>query len=216
MVDFRVCGTRVFKVKAEHSESALMRVKPVERMMRRISIVVMLLTSAACSTDLDRSTVMSVMREHSIGTSIAWLPNPNALSRSDPRFQTYLSLDGRLIICGDRRCEPMPGTNISTLSDSQWNFVVGEWMVSSVTGVTKTGESTAEADVAVTLRRGKPYTEYPAQLDQLAMWVIDYKRTGEWDARGFPRLGPETTADRSARLAFRRFDDGWRVESVVR
>ena len=183
---------------------------------------VLILCSAACkSGELDRASALSSLQAHSFGDSTAYMSTGSDMSNMD-RFMSFGFLEQAGILrCSSTieivtRCRPTPNSGIDG-PDKAGNltFVVGTWIPTEVTGITKIDANSAVAEVRMSLRASSLYAKHRRELDDVAKWVVDFRKTQEGPYGGsFPRLGQETTRDQVIRVALRRYDDGWRVEGV--
>jgi hypothetical protein len=99
-------------------------------------------------------------------------------------------------------------------------LVAGELVPREITGISTISESTALAEVRYTVRPTALYAKYKKQFDRIVEKCVSQYFCGPMDRDGSTissspnRDKNPWTEDRIRTAGFRRFDDGWRLESI--
>lgn len=176
----------------------------------------------------DRATALALIKSHTdqefIGRSTGFLPaewNEKTDARTQEAYRALVKagvLDCATSESGTR-CRPGAMSEHFMRYDALWrniSFNVGIWDPIQVTGITSTGTNTADAEVQISLLRVPPYAGNERDFNRVASWVVDYKETQVGAEGRFPMLSDDTTGDRLISAKFRKFDDGWRLERLVK
>lgn len=176
-------------------------------MKKRLAMLSLAFSLLACGgQDLDRKAALSLVQGKVLRTIRMTIAAQAKGAMREPYLQlraSYVLLcediqfAGEQILGNCRAGEASEG-NI-TNEVTMMRVAIGDLVPSAITGITKTGESTAAAQVALTFKPSKVYSKYGALFDK-----IEFQSNAAADAR----------QPHSAEATFQRYDDGWRLTAI--
>lgn len=122
-------------------------------------------------------------------------------NRQTQNSYRQLMQNGVLICDSEQRCQPGPGSN-GTPDLTKLIIPAGNLVASSVTSIAETGEGTAVAPVLVTFQPFTVYAQNQAAFDQIDLGMMGQRAVRDRKQRN------------SAQATFRRYDDGWHLETI--
>lgn len=172
------------------------------QMFKRGTLPLVVLASLCVSCgkkELDRATAMRLVQGTTV-EAVQLTYSRNMSGGADPITAAYHQLSN----AGLLHCRFTP-TFISQelIECNEGSLVVGNIVVTGVTGVSGTGDNSAVADLTLAFQPAPFYAKYQSAFDQL--------ETSTNQLSGNVRSRTQRTA---ARATFQLFDNGWRLQSI--
>jgi hypothetical protein len=179
-------------------------------------VILFIVASLCCSCgkkELDRQTAIRLLQGKTLENVVAGVGRD--FSQGDnPQGRAFQALINAGILrtvpalFGQVRAEPGPNGRWISLNEAfgELSFVAGDMVVSEVTGITKTSDTSALAQVRLHFNPTPTYGQNRAALDALEPY-------SSWS--GCSRCPLQNRlGDHMANATFQLFDDGWRLEGI--
>ena len=191
-------------------------------MLKAIPLVVIASFCCSCGKkELDRDTAMNLLRGRVVGTLACHVAyqyesgNFRFMPPSEvPKLNRIADAYRQLIRAGVLTCQPnfpgsdtvmcQPGPKLAGNAPAYSDAITvpaGSLVASAVTGITKTGDNSAMAQVQLSFQPTPLYSQYQAAFE-----TLDGEGIMDRPVRNYLRA--------SAQATFQLFDDGWRLQTV--
>lgn len=178
---------------------------------RRFAVIPVAIFLANCggSDPLDYETAIALVRDRDsdpLKTVFSAIPPYHANDIRINRGYTEL-IDGHVLDCKQASgvgaiCVPGPAGDILTpQGTADLSVVAGRWQPEVITGMQRTGRSSAVADIRMKFEPTSLYREFEGAFDNIqyasAALALSDRKSGKM-----------------MRASFRRYDDGWHLENI--
>ena len=168
--------------------------------------------SIGCSggDPLDYETAMSLVKERQTDPiSLTFSASPPAQGGANITDAYARLVDAHVITCTNTEamgkiCQPGPAgeSALTPVGSAELSLNAGRWVPSTITSISRSGGSTASAEVRMRFELSPLYRDFEDSFDAIQIWAgkspIENKKEGKM-----------------AHAVFQRYEDGWHLESLT-